>query len=536
MADINSILANPTVPDYMGAATGSANVANVLSKLRAQQEEQAAMKAAGQAMATGDTDTAAAVLYKTGKIDAANAIKAQGAQIKAGKLAAGGDYEGAAHTLLEGGYYDQARRMRDDHLADTNLIYKQIANVASIPGLTPDQWNKVLDVVESNKGNVTAFRDPVTGPKLAIAYADKIQDYNNNLIKTRAASVEEMKQGLVREATVDGREGTAKIDPATGQIDPKSFTPKVEGVKLGASMAPAEMTADKAGKASSEETSIKRLQEDYAAANPGKRPLSYTLAKSVNNQLSSKFNAGLSVSGWDFDAEGNPISAKYNAAKGTSAELRAKQWDDNAVYARARAQKSGGLQAANDARATYATSALNHLDTVNAELDEPGVDNVIGAVHGSPVYQKYRGSMFPKDVETPSNYAKIRQGLESAQAEIEKTYLGGQGAITEHERENLKAIVAAIKDAPNVATAKAMVKNAKELIGGILATPTIEQVQNNPDLQRAREAGLRKVAEQARAMTPAAGGGVPQGYSGPTATGKNGEKYILQNGQWVVAK
>jgi hypothetical protein len=527
MGDVNSLLANPSVPDFAGGIASIANTGNVLNRLQQSQQEQAAMQAAGQALASGDHDAAANVLMKAGKINEANAIKQQGAQIKASQLAGAGDYDAAAQHLLQNGYYDQARKMQSDHLSDVNQIYEKIGNLA-LANPTPDQWNSTIQLLESHGTKVPEpFHDPVNGPKLAVAYANKVKDFNQGLIDQRNAQSAEAKGVIYNEATKEGKAGREGFNPVTKQWEP--FIPNPEGATIGEQIS----TGGKGGsKTSTEEQSIKKLQEQYAAENPGKPALSYSAAKSANTLLSSKYNAGLTLTGWEHDENGNPTTPKVSAAAGSAADLRARQWDENAIFAKARAQKSGGLQAANDARATYATSALNHLDTVSKVLDEPGVDSVLGAIHGNPTYQKYRGSMFPSDVETPSEYAKIRQGLESAQAEIEKTYLGGQGAITEHERENLKAIAAGIKDAPNVATAKAMIANAKELIGGILATPTIQQVQGNPELQKARELGLQKVADQAKSMNAAAKTGAPTSITDKAAFDAlpSGAEFIAPDG------
>ena len=198
--------------------------------------------------------------------------------------------------------------------------------------------------------------------------------------------------------------------------------------------------------------------------------------------------------------------------------LKEKQSDLSYQFALARAKKSGANQGNIDSRASIVVGALNHFAMVDKELDKPEVNSAIGKIHGSPTYQAYRGMLIPWSVETPAEFGRLRQDLESAQAEVERIYTSGQGVVTDNERKALHGIVIAIKDAPNAQVAKSMVRNARELIGGLLETPTIQDVQNDPTLAVARAQGLKKVEEliqETNHIAPQSSRSVPQSGQSP---------------------
>lgn len=269
--------------------------------------------------------------------------------VSAGKLAAGGDYESARDALYAGGHFEQANFM-DPQQARTAILARS---------------NMMQQAIENER-----------------------QRRQDELAQLRGSTT----------YTVPGAEGqpplTVMRTPAGQWTEP---VPTPPGVNLNSPLT----TAPKAAKPSQQGDAVKAIKDAYAAQYPDRPPLNDAQALSAATAVTSKFNAGLSVTGWQFGAGGKPTLPIYDAPQGTAAALRANQWDQDAQFARSRAMKSGAAQAQADQRAATATAFINHMSMAEEHLREPGMDDVLGAIHGNATYQKWRGSMFPGDVETP---------------------------------------------------------------------------------------------------------------------------------------
>ena len=511
MGDVNSLIANPTVPDYGATMTSAIGNASALTKLRQTQDDQATMQAAGQAIANHDLQGAEDIYNRAGKVEAASVIKAHRVNIEAGQLAAKGDVAAAAKLHLENGYYDQAQKMTTDQLQQTNVIQQKIANVAGDPNITPELWNRSIDALKSafptQATNIEGFRDFKTGPKVALEVAGKTQEFNDNLIKQRDADLKFAVAGGVRR--VEGATpGTASLNPKTMQPDQSTFAPDDPNFKTGGTAAPEDVAAaGKKDKTTGAEREVTRLKDEWEAKNPGK-----TMSRALAEQSYALAKQGLNVAGYKTDDNGNASEAITSTTAGTTAESRAKAQDIEQQYKLAAAKTRGKEETKNEvmvnARGGVAGAVLSHLDTVDKALNEPGINEAIGTVHGNPEYQKFRSSMFPSSVETPAAYAKLRQGLESAQAEVERLYTQ-TGTVTNSERDALKGIIVAIKDQPNVEVAKNLVANAKELIAGILHTATAKQVGESGIVQAARKAGLENINATVQKSLPPGAASAP---------------------------
>jgi hypothetical protein len=522
MADINSLLANPTQMDYGAQASSAITNASALTKLRQGQDDQATEAAAGQAVANRDLQGAEDIYNQAGKIDKAQVIKQLRINTTAGQLAAKGDVAGAARLHMENGYMDAAQKLTTAQLQQTNATQAKLAGVAEHTDLTPEVWDKTVSLLASQattaaqRVEIEGFRDFKTGPKIALGVAGKVQEYNNSLIAQRAADMKFAGEGGVRR--VEGATpGTVSLNPKTMQANPATFSPDDPSLKTGASAAPEELaTAENKTKSTGSEREITAIKEDWEKANPGK-----TMARSIAMEAYGlKQKQGMHVAGYKTDENGNATEAIPGTVEGTTANTRKLQQDVDHQYDLARA-KEGGKKQANigDVRATIASAALGHLDEGLLALAEPGADSVVGAVHGNPEFQKWRGSMYPKDVATPVTFGKIRGALESAQSEIERLYTQGQGAVTEGERNNLKALVVDAQHAPTAEAATKILLNVKKLVGEIIKAPEVGQIQRSDVIRNARTESTRKVENSIQPAGAAPAPGTPEAAAAANAPG-----------------
>jgi len=512
--------------DYGAQASSAINNASALTKLRQGQEDQATEVAAGQAVANQDLQGAEDIYNKAGKVDKASVIKQLRINTAAGQLAAKGDVAGAAKLHMENGYMDAAQKLTTAQLQQTNATQAKLAGVAEHADLTPEVWDKTISLLASQattaaqRVEIEGFRDFKTGPKIALGVAGKVQEYNNSLIAQRAADMKFAGEGGIRR--VDGATpGTVSLNPKTMQADPATFSPDNPSLKTGASAAPEELaTAENKTKSTGAEREKALIKEEWEKKNPGK-----TMSRELAGVSYALNKQGINVTGYKTDEDGNAIDTITSTTAGTTAESRKKQQDVEQQYALSAAKTKGKLETKNEveanARGGVAGAVLSHLDRAGELLNEPGVDSAIGAIHGNPEFQKMRGAMFPKDVETPAEFGRLRQSLESAQAEVEKLYAGG-GIVTNAERENLKGIIVGIKDAPNARVAQMMVENAKILIAGILHTATAKQVGESATVAAARKAGLENINATVGKSLPAGAApapGTPEATAAANAPG-----------------
>lgn len=449
MADVNALIASPTVPNALAGLSGGISAANSLTQLRQQQAEQETMQAAGSALSQGDHDSAAQILMQAGKIDAANAVKAQGTQIKAGQLAASGDYNAAARTMLQGGYFDQASKIKSEGLSDLNDAYKRIANVAML-NPTPDQWNATVNTLEQHGFPVPQpCKDPITGPKLAIALANQVQDYNKNLLEQRNAQTADLKAGLVRDYTLksaDGHDipGTVRIDPATGQPDMKTFTLKTAGGALGESAAPSEMNAGKESGAAAIQ-GAKKLQEDYKKANGD--DLDFQTASSAYR------NGQIVVKGPD----GKPKSV---SPEGTTSYARTAEGNYERTY--------GGKAAAQDvsvaARKQLGSVIDEHATHLADISNRPEFNQAMMFLHTPEGLQFLEGKALPAGTQIPKTAVDLKQTIDSVSGEYNNfVSQGHKGSLHAHEATVLSRIGQSLYNAPDPETFRSNIDNIKVL-------------------------------------------------------------------------
>jgi hypothetical protein len=144
-------------------------------------------------------------------------------------------------------------------------------------------------------------------------------------------------------------------------------------------------------------------------------------------------------------------------------------------------------------RAALVGGAINHSNNLIEELKKPEADQTLGLMHSSSLYQKIRGQFWPKETKIPSNWGKIGQNIASLQAEAERVYTQGQGAVTDTERARLKDLAMRIPEATNRQVALELAMNLRDLMAGLLIVPTTSDILKSPALTEARKQGLQNV-------------------------------------------
>jgi hypothetical protein len=550
MGDVNSLLANPTVPDYGATMTSAIGNASALTKLRQTQDDQEVMQAAGQAIADHDLQGAEDIYNRAGKVEAANVINAHRINIEAGHLAAKGDTAGAAKLHLENGYYDQAQKMTTDQLQQTNAVQQKIANAASDPNITPELWNRSIDALKSTfptqATNIEGFRDFKTGPKVALEVAGKTQEFNDNLIKQRAALMAENKAGYLVNANRSAEQagptqdnaplppivtpGTARKDLTTGQVIPSSFTPNApESVKPNTvqTFTPTGAAIEDASKdkSSAVERQVKQIQEEFEQAHPGEKLPSLVVAKALEKSGGGIPKFAKDKNGdWDY---------KLDAPEGSLAYTRTNE----GKYDLTSASKNAANDSTVGARKQLGQVIEEHSGLLTELSNRPEFDKAMAFLHTPEGAQFWEGKVLPSGTQVPKTAVDLKMSVNSISGEYNNfVSQGHKGVLHTGEADTVSKIGQSLYNAPN---AESFRENLYTLGKLAAAFQHVKPLGPKSEYQQSKEStGAPTQSAGGGQAAPAmeGSGGIPQGYSGPTASGKNGEKYILQNNQWVVTK
>jgi hypothetical protein len=540
MGDVNSLIANPAVPDFGASMSNAINNASALTKLRQSQDDQETIHAAGQAIAKGDLKTAEDIYNNAGKTDAAELVKQRRMNIEAGKLAAQGDYAGAAKLHLENGYYDVARKMSADQLKDVNGIQERVAQIAQMPGLTKEQWGSALDVIKSHtppaqQAEIDSFRDFDTGPKLAIAVAGKTQEYNNSLITQRNSDIADVKAGLVQKATMPGpigpteagpplpgkTEGTVKLNPATMLPDKSTFTPSPEGISTTGAALPEGVSAGKESHAASAE-GIRAMQKEFKAKTG--KDLPYEVASSA-----LKSGSGVELSP-DGEARVKTLEHSLQATREAQLAVKEKAMDPNFLYNKALASGIGKQDAQNLGRVQQVHAVIGHTEMAEnlvggTELDASKLtpdqaakrktaEESIGYLKSKLGYNTLVGMVTPES-DAPDFVKKLHQTQVMLEGELTRLATMGQGAVAQGVREHVNQVIGDLAASPSIKNYLEATKTIKEMSNVIASQPMIGKPNVdliNPNL-RSPGAG----APSAPAPSPASAQAAPGGPSAAPA-------------------
>lgn len=173
---------NPFMPNVLS----NAYAINTMQGLVDRQNQNAANLEASNAIGRGDYGAAEQAYRRVGLNEQADAAKLKGLNTQAGQLVAGGDYGAAASLMLKHGYFDQADKFNEQEHQDIKRTYDLGAQIAQIPGLTPEQWSQFMTEAKKDGFDTSMFEDPKTGPALMAAHAGKVTEYNEELRKQKA--------------------------------------------------------------------------------------------------------------------------------------------------------------------------------------------------------------------------------------------------------------------------------------------------------------------------------------------------------------
>jgi hypothetical protein len=415
---------------YMPNMLSNANALSTMQGLMDRQKQNDATLQATQAIGRGDYDAAEAAYRQAGLDQQAEATRAKSTNIKAGQFIAGGDYDAAAGVMLQGGYLDAGQKLSDKQREDVDHTMQLGAQIAQIPGLKPEQWAAFMAEAKKDGFDTTKFEDPTTGPALMAAYAGKVQEYNKEL---RAQS------------------GVG----ASGKADP-----------------------------------IARIQQAYAQMYPDKKPLSYLAARSLDTALASKTAGGSWLTGFKFDADGNPTEPVWDVPANTALATRQLAYNPLARYSAEMGKKAADVDAQNLGRNAQAVIMDRHTDLAAGlaggwEEDDDKLtpaqlaqrrnfEASTGGIRGNvpKMWQLIAGEAQP-DAATPEVVRELSAINQMMKAEATRLGTMGQGAVAESVRHEFDNVVGDFLTMPSTKTYLGVLRFTKRIMGEFKDVPEV---------------------------------------------------------------
>jgi hypothetical protein len=322
---------------------------------------------------------------------------------------------------------------------------------------------------------------------------------------------------------------------ASGNLTPGSWTTGADGKPM---FMPGAVMAGGQGMMSRMMTDpVLRIQQQYAKDNPGAPGLPTTVAQ----QTAQGIKNGQTFIQYEKDANGVPSKPVWgtpdpNSPLGYRRLNLDPEVQEKLSLAKSTGTALGKLDAAQAGRKMIGENMVHHLGTADQILAEPGIDNVLGVIHGSGGWQKFQNLVDSGAVEAPAQYYTLKQTMAFLNHELDNmSHLQGTGAMTDTSMQQIRDAFHNMMESPNSKVLGARIQNMRALAQGLLTSERVSDLAQNPgirDIEKRQGEALPKLLEspqqKGRVAAPAEG-------SAPQVEGRstlNGVPYVKIGGNW----